>query len=64
MPRVPTVYADRGVLTPMPTRYRAAYDRRGDPRRQLLRAAYEGLEREGEIEDANAWLSAEEPLTF
>jgi hypothetical protein len=58
-PRETTVYDDHGVLTTIPTRYWAAYDRRGDPRRQLLRAAYEGLEREGQIEDADAWLSAE-----
>jgi hypothetical protein len=58
-PRETTVYDDRGVLTVLPTRYWATYDRRGDPSRQLLRAAYEGLEQEGRIEDASAWLSAE-----
>jgi len=58
-PQETTVYDDRGVMTVLPTRWWAEYDRRGDPRRQLLRAAYEGLEREGQIEDADAWLSAE-----
>lgn len=55
-PRETTVYDDQGVMTVLPTRWWAEYDRRGDPRQQLLRVTYEGLEQEGQIEDAGDWI--------
>jgi len=55
-PETTTVYDDQGVLTEIPTRWWAIYDRRGDPREELLRILYEDLEARGHIEDADQWM--------